>query len=242
MADKLIPPWKNRPTPTSRVNRSALSTTRERGKFSFPAPPDDLRIPRNEGCGRKWTTSPASGDKGPFLPLHFPLRPRIRADQRFRDFAPWFFAVIEIPSSSRFKNPTLPSFSLAPISLIFRLVGKGCPNGRIILFLGSWVFGAEDWTNRVGDFDEGSNCGDVSFLFLFFFFLFSFVVLPSSFLFSRGIQESMEMLCNPMLDSIYCGDLSWHDEFHSQLSTYNFPLLRFNLYFRIIIRIHEWWI
>lgn len=54
-----------------------------------------------------------------------------------------------------------------PISLIFRLVGKGCPNGRIILFLGSWVFGAEDWTNRVGDFDEGSNCGNVSFLFFF---------------------------------------------------------------------------
>lgn len=36
------------------------------------------------GCGREWTASPASGDKGPFLPFHFGREfARIRAEQRF---------------------------------------------------------------------------------------------------------------------------------------------------------------
>lgn len=239
MADKLIPPWKNRPTPLQPLRSIALPYPPRGNGGSFPSLPRQMTFEflETRGVVENGRRPRRAGIKGRF---YLSISPFGREFARIRDFEilrRGFSPSSRYPPSSRFKNPTLPSFSLAPISLIFRLVGKGCPNGRIILFLGSWVFGAEDWTNRVRD---TLTKGVIVETWVFFFF--SFVVLPSSFLFSRGIQESMEMLCNPMLDSIYCGDLSWHDEFHSQLSTYNFPLLRFNLYFRIIIRIHEWWI
>lgn len=120
--------------PTSRVNRSALSTTREQGEEAFL--PRPARRPSNSsetrGVVENGRRVPGeSGIKGRFyLSTPISLFARIDARIRARDFAV-FRRHRDIPSGLSFQKPSSPnlhprlSLSLAPISLIFRVVGKG---------------------------------------------------------------------------------------------------------------------
>lgn len=165
MADKLIPPWKNRPTPLQPLGSIALSYPPRGNGGSFPSLARQMTFEflETRGVVENGRRPRRAGIKGRF---YLSISPFGREFARIRDFEilrHGFSPSSRYPPSSRFKNPTLPDFF--NISAGWKGMSKWANH-----FV-SWIVGLRggrlDESCR-GHFDEGSNCGNVSFLFFFF--------------------------------------------------------------------------